>query len=278
MRHAFLLLALSSAPLLPAAPATAAEPPALAQNAPVHRPRPGTTPPPQPRPGPRYTPPAQPQPQPQPHLQQQQGDEVTVPVDVSVGPAFHFVTGPVQADEQTHYGLKLDIKAIIDNATIRANIRRVPQGYRATAIRMKEYRMGVSSFIPDTLFISPQSRRTGMYGIAFRPLYVGLTLWEVPRINLSVGALLTYAYISSTVAAIGAETTHLLRPGLDAKLDIEIPISRSFLVSFGWTSQLYVPQEIGGEFWAWGERDKSIWHIGQAYLMLHFRFPYTASL
>jgi hypothetical protein len=40
-------------------------------------------------------------------------------------------------------------------------------------------------------------------------------------------------------------------------------------VSFGWSSGFYIPQKLGA--FAVASTDQSIWHIGQAFLKLHFR-------
>ncbi|MHB8878654.1 MAG: hypothetical protein ACYC8T_33560, partial [Myxococcaceae bacterium] len=95
-------------------------------------------------------------------------------------------------------------------------------------------------------------------------------------IDLQVGLLLTYAFIySDFVAAI--PTTHFVRPGLDFKIEAELMASKSFLVSLGWASQVYIPQKLG-EFGI-NERplEDSIFHVGQAFLKLHFRMPYEAT-
>ncbi len=194
-----------------------------------------------------------------------------VPVDIGIGPAVHFITGPIQ-DDGLHSGLKVSVQAILDAALIKQNLHRVPKKYRGMAKGLNEVRVSPSIFIPDTLFLSPKIDHTQMWGVNFRPVSIGLPLLRVPRLHIGVGLDLTYAYIDSDLPTLG--TTHFLRPGLDATADLEIPLSTSFLVSVGWTSMFYPPQEVGGPIFALGELDQSIWHIGQAYLKLHFRFPY----
>ena len=50
----------------------------------------------------------------------------------------------------------------------------------------------------------------------------------------------------------------------------------TFLVSLGWASQLYVPQRLGS--FGFGPLDQSVFHVGQAFLKLHLRFPYRLQL
>lgn len=209
--------------------------------------------------------------------QDAQAKKVTVPVDVGVGPAAHFITGPMQDDQLAYAGLALSVEAVLNKRTIKKFRKQIPKKYRQAAMSMDEVRVSPSILIPDTLFISPKVDNTGMYGVSWRPIGLGIPLAKEPvRWTLGAGLRLTYAYVHSDTLA--ASQMHFIRPGLDAATEIEVPLSKSFLVSFGWNSQLYIPQEIGGDVLAVGELDESIWHIGQGFLKLHFRFPYAVDL
>lgn len=203
-----------------------------------------------------------------------------IPVDVALGPAFHWITGPIQDDQAPHYGLKLSVKAIIDQATIEANKGRIPKKYRAMARNVKEARISPSIFIPDTLYISPKTQNVGLYGINFRPFAFNIPLMSTPRLTVGLGLDLSYIYIDGETDDPETDlgVTHFLRPGLDLAAELEIPLSKTFLISAGWQSMFFPPQEIGGDILAWGELEDSIWHIGQAFVLLHFRFPYSVKL
>jgi hypothetical protein len=210
-------------------------------------------------------------------------EPVTVPVDVGVGPAAYLISGPVFDDQPIHAGLKISIQAIIDQATIRAHQNRVPARYRAQALRMTEVRYSPSIFIPDALIISPKIRNTGLYGVTWRPLSIGLPVLDAApvRFGLHAGLLLTYAFLYSDVLP----TTHFIRPGIDLGAEVEVAIAPSFLVSLGWSSGFYVPQGLGtfglgpfGDEQSYGALKQTMWHFGQAFLKLHFRFPYTTNL
>jgi len=212
-------------------------------------------------------------------------EPITVPVDVGVGPAAYVINGPVFDDQPIHTGLKLSVQAIIDQATIRAHQDRIPPSYRQQALRMREVRYTPSIFIPDTLIISPKIRNTGIYGVTWRPLSIGLPVIDEDsvRLRLAAGLLLTYAFLYSDLPEI--PTTHFLRPGIDLGAELEIAITPSFLVSLGWSSGFYVPQGLGtfglgafGERQDWDALRQTLWHFGQGFVKLHFRFPYTADL
>lgn len=206
-------------------------------------------------------------------------EQVTVPVDVGVGPAGFLLTGRVAEDQLFHFGLKLSVQAIIDQETMRRYQHRIPAGVRRQALRMKEVRYSPSLLIPDALIISPAAENTGVYGVSWRPVSAGLTLADGPgaRLHLSAGLLVTYAYIHSSLAQI--PETHFVRPGIDLGVELELAPGQPVSLSLGWASGFYLPQELGG-FGLGTERDLAdvLWHVGQAWVKLHFRFPYTTTL
>lgn len=207
---------------------------------------------------------------------------VEVPVDVGIGPAVHLITGPVFADQPLHTGIVISAAAVIDKATIKKFKNQIPKKYQDAVASMDEVRIS-KIYIPDTLFISPALNvsdaafgSTGMYGVGWRPISLGIPLIRDPvRLSVDGGVRLTYAFIHSTTIP---SPTHFLRPGIDLGAELEIPFSSRFLVSLGWDSQFYPPQEVGGSVLKLGRLDESIWHIGQGYLAFHFRFPYAVNL
>lgn len=202
----------------------------------------------------------------------------TVPVDLGIGPAFHWISGPIQDDRAPHFGIKLSLAAIIDKQTLQENKGRIPKRYRGMVSKLGEVRYTPTVFIPDTIFISPPvgGETTAMYGASWRPFGIGFPLIRSPRLRIGAELDLTYAYIDGEESGLGV--THFLRPGLALLADLEIPLSKSFLISIGWSSGLYIPQEVGGPIFAIGDLEDSIWHIGQAFVQLHFRFPYAVDL
>ena len=94
------------------------------------------------------------------------------------------------------------------------------------------------------------------------------------KARAGLGLQLWYAYLYSDTLA----DTHFLRPGLAPSAEIEIPMSKTFLVSAGWSSLVTVPQAIGGSIAELGELEESIWHIGQGFIQLHYRFPFTVRM
>jgi len=208
---------------------------------------------------------------------------ITVPVDVGIGPTTNWFTGVIGDDQQFHYGLKLDIAAIIDQKTIKKNKKKIPKKYRKMALKMKEFVYRPFWWLPDSLLISPKLDKSYMYGVTLRPIGLGLSLINnnAMKLSLSAGLVLTYAYMGNDTwedNGYANDSMHFFRPGFDAKAELLLKLSKSFLVSVGWDSYLYLPQRVGeGPFEDLGENilEEAVWHNGQAFVMLHFRFPYT---
>jgi hypothetical protein len=212
-----------------------------------------------------------------------QPSKVMVPVQIGVGPAFHNITGLVGDDQTFHYGIKTYSAAVLSNAWLKKNKSRIPKKYRKMVLKQDEIRMHplVLALIPDTIFLSPKTKNVGIFGASFRPLAFGIAPISggSVRLDVGVGLLLTYMYLTAEPASnIPMDTLHFLRPGLDLKIGLEIKLSEGFLFSMGWASQLYLPQSLEKDAdFSDMSMENSIWHIGQAYALLNFRFPYEYS-
>jgi hypothetical protein len=199
---------------------------------------------------------------------------VEIPINVGVGPAFYFVTGDVQKDRSPLYGVQINVAAIIDKATLKKARKTIPKKYRKQVSKFDEVRIS-KIWVPDSLIVSPGNDDTAsVYGVTLRPISLGI---PIGALSISAGALVTYAYFDGE--DIGG-TTHFLRPGLDARAELEVAITESFLISAGWSSAVYIPQTLGGGVGdvSFSTASDTVWHIGQAFGVLHFRFPYETRL
>ena len=212
---------------------------------------------------------------------------ITVPIDVGIGPTANQWLGTIADDQQFHWGLKMDLGAIIDQKTIKANKHRIPKKYRGMATKMKEFVYRPLWYLPDSLLLSPKRNNGQMWGVTFRPIGLGVSLINSGflKLSLSAGLVLTGAYMSNDLwvsdHAYDSDSMWFLRPGANAKATLLLKFSRSFLISVGYDAYAYVPQTLGRDFWEEvGENitQDSAWLNGQAFLMLHFRFPYTTRL
>ena len=213
------------------------------------------------------------------------GEPVEIPLNFGLGPAAFMFTGPIQEDQLLHYGLQLDVAAIIDRATIQKHKNRVPKRYRKLAGKVGEARIS-HLLVPDSFIISPRIENTMIYGVSWRPIGLSISLMDKPvRLSVGAGAMLTYAYINTEKKNSETElpdklpegTTHFFRPGLDGRAILEIPFSSTFLMSFGWSSAVYVPQKLG-TFKKIEPLDETVFHVGQGFVVLHLRFPIEREL
>ncbi len=203
---------------------------------------------------------------------------ITVPVDIAAGPAGLWMTGDVGNDQLAHFGLKIRLEAIISRELIKQHINQVPANYRKLAMSMTEVRYRPSILVPEELIISPKFAHTGMYGVTWRPLQLGLNLVSgAAPLSLSAGLDLTTAFIHSD--SLGFDWMVFLRPGIDLQLEWEVPFDKYFHVSIGWQSAVYVPQPLGGGVFDLGKFDnRSIWHVGQLFILFHGFTDYQANL
>ncbi len=208
--------------------------------------------------------------------------DITLPVEIGIGPSFSMGPGPLFQGVPGHFGLEFDLAAIIDQETIRRNLHRVPAKYRGAASKMKEVRYRPSMFIPDSLWISPNLYGTGMVGVTFRPVGIAIPLVDSGvKARLQADALLSYAFIWSD--RMVASTTHFLRPGLGLGAQLELPVTDSLAFYVGADADFYLPQEPGRGILHVPTFDqaglgRSIWLIGKVWLQVAWRFPYTTQI
>ncbi len=203
---------------------------------------------------------------------------LSVPVDIAVGPAGLWFSDAIGDEQLGHFGLKIRLEAVLSREFIKKHINQVPANYRQLALSMAEFRFRPSLFIPEELIISPKFLHTGMYGSTWRPLEVGLDLVSgAAPLSLEAGLDLTAAFIHSD--SLGFSWIFMLRPGIDLQLEWEVPVSQEFHVSVGWQSALYIPQPLGGGVFELGGFDnRSIWHVGQLFILFHGFTAYQANL
>lgn len=210
--------------------------------------------------------------------------EFTVPVNLGFGPELNYYNGAVGKEKLFHYGIKLDIHAFIDREVLSKNRNKIPKKWRKQVGKLSSVKIG-KMYIPESIIISPKTGKTGIYGINFRPVGLGTGLVSGPflGVNLGLGLNATYLCIHSDALFAGetSKVMHFLRPGIDAKLNVQFKISRGFQLSAGAEGTGYVPQELSsrskigeiGEF-----NDKSLWYMGQLYFIVNVRVPKKVKL
>ena len=227
------------------------------------------------------------------------GEEV-VPVEATVGGAAHFFTGNLQKDTPMHYGLKLDLEAVISKEMIKKHKKKIPKNYRKYASKLDSVNYSPLPWLPDTILISPMES-SQVYGAIWSFIGIGTGLGKgAIRLQIGIDLNLAAMYIhsdkdlstlgkngTSTTGLTGAtstmmntdqeNTTLFLRPGLGGEVSLRINLGKSFGISAGWKSHVFIPQKINGgilETGGFSTNANQIWHMGQGFVLLHFTFPY----
>jgi len=220
------------------------------------------------------------------HRRRAPSGPLTVPVEVGVGP-IALVPSPVLLGDQPVFGgVRIEVAAVVDRALLRAHAGQLPPWARGVAGSLNEVKVRPSylALLPEELVISPQLQNTGMYGAIWRPFGVGIGLVDTPGFRVRAGAAVDAVALVVHSTAVGVDAgapggtqsiTVVLRPGLNATLAAEVPLSKEWLVSAGWSSDFFVPQALGRPPWEMFPVEDALFHLGGPYVMVHGRFPYT---
>ena len=220
---------------------------------------------------------------------------IAIPIDVGVGPVAMIANPPATNAQLVFSGLELSLAAVIDQQLIREHQAQIPAQYRrlARGIDEAEIRPWFLALVPSRLIISPlvtelgggtiYGEGAGMYGAVWRPFGAGFTLLDKPvRVGVNGAVDVAYIFIHSPVLGGGTTATnsitHFLRPGVNLNLTATLPITKTLLISAGWSSDLFVPQPFGRPPWEIFPVEDSLWHLGGPFVAVHVRIPYEVNL
>ncbi len=207
---------------------------------------------------------------------------VTVPIEVGAGPVALLPSPPALLEQPLHFGLQIEAAAIVDQALIRKYRGQMPAWARGAAGNVNEARIRpwFLAIIPHTLIISPQLKDTGMYGAIWRPFGLSIPLIDHGLTVDAGGAISAVALLvhSNVLGVPAGQTGHaytfVLRPGIQLHMTGTIPLGDALRVSFGWSSDLFIPQPYGKAPWEIAPLEDSLWHLGGPFLRVAYRFPY----
>lgn len=195
--------------------------------------------------------------------------EVVVALDVAGGPQLILPYGAPEAERALHTGLVFSTRIIVDPKSLREQAEALPWPWKLVALKTKVVRWNPIPYVPDSFIVSPGLGRGSALGLSWRVADVGVALAKQPRFTLSGAGRLTW------ISFFGGDTpaTHFLRPGIEVRAELEIPLSQVWFLAVGYSSQLYIPQAWGAAPWRIGPREDWLWHVGQIYLSGHRRQP-----
>ena len=215
-----------------------------------------------------------------------------IPVQVGVGPAGNILAGPtfpslrfgndIYDDQPIHFGLRLNITAVIEPELVRRHPGLVPRSVAHQIIQSGgvRYRPGVLALVPRTVYLQPPFGDAMSLGATWSVIGLGLSPVQSP-VRLTLGGSLIGTLLYIRTPSLVANNYLFARPGVELNLDVEIPFSERFLISVGWSSMIHIPQtlqESGAAMFGMGGLTRnSLWHIGQFYVQGHVRVPYKHS-
>ena len=199
---------------------------------------------------------------------------LTVDVNLGAGPHWMQANGVLGDAAPGYLAASLDTYGVLDAKDLKTVRKRVPRKYRAM-VPKKEARVNPYGFIPQQLIVSPGvAGGPAMYGASWTPITLSEDLIDGKRLNvdLALGATGTIAILPED--GVGERVTVFARPGLQARLEAELKLSRRFLLSAGYDGRVYLPQGLADEgFTKVAPGDDTLWYLGGAFAQLHYRFP-----
>jgi len=207
--------------------------------------------------------------------------KLEIPIEVAAGPILLVPSPPAVFDQPAHFGLQLELAAVVTQDLIRKHKNQIPPWARGVAGNLREAKVRPLwlAIVPDTIVISPQLKDTGMYGAMWRPFGLGVPLIDTDAFRAGVGAnimaaaLLVHSNVLGVGAGGGQAFTFVLRPGITLRATAEVPLGDTLAVHFGWSSDFFVPQPFGRTPWELAPLEDSLWHLGGPFLTLAYRFP-----
>ena len=204
---------------------------------------------------------------------------VDIPVEVSVGPAFHFIPSALSDGQTFVPGISLDVFAVISPEIIKAHQDRIPSNWRSMIDPDQEFHIK-----PFWLLLMPTNFML-QAGTTHQAWSASLSLlglqWNnqpTPTTLVQAGVKLptfTYAWFMSPRIQEGG--TKMLGVGITPFVQGLWKVSPVWSLSASWDQQIYVPLPTTEYKTTGGSPRNWMWQ-GVASIMLHVRIPTKRSL
>ena len=209
----------------------------------------------------------------------QAGETLTITGNAGLGPQWLDFNGPLGEARGSYPAAVFDLYGIIEASQVKALRKRVPRKYRGL-VPKGELRVGPSAYIPDQLIVAPSfDGAPQAYGLGWAPFSVNVPIVNKPRARLDASVALAAA----AVAIEGGETFDgwmvFARPGLQGKVELEVPLAKFLVLSGGYDARVYVPQGLGeGGFGALSTKAGNLWYMGGPFAQVHARVQVPVQL
>ncbi len=204
-------------------------------------------------------------------------EAISITGDAGLGPEWLHFNGPLGEARGSYTAAAFDLYGILEAKQLKALKKRVPRKYRGM-VPKDELRVGPSIFIPDQVILAPSKEGGAQaWGMGWTPLAVNVPIFKTPRVRLDASV----AAAAALVAIEGGETFEgwmvFARPGLQGKVELEVPLAKFLVLSGGYDARVYVPQGLGdGGFGTLSTEAGSLWYMGGPFAQVHARvsFPF----
>jgi len=207
--------------------------------------------------------------------------EVEVPINIGVGPAFFYIPGVVGRD--LHPGAKFDLYAVITPKILHEHENKIPKNYKKYVNLDKEMHITTLwlMLLPKYLIISPPGEeKSYIYGGLWTLFSLTNELLKSERVELGWELVLpTISYIYANAKKNEPDGQHLWGVGAMLRIANTIRFSDSFLATLAYGHNFNVPLQYLGTpspnngYQEEGKNSRQQWiQTGVLSLVLHFRF------
>jgi hypothetical protein len=207
--------------------------------------------------------------------------EVEVPINLGVGPAFFWIPGV--AGRELHTGAKFDLYAVITPKILHEHENKIPKKYKKY-VNMEE-EMHITPIwmilLPNYLIISPpMEEKNYIYGGLWSLFSLSNDLLKSKHIELGWELVLpTIAYLYTNAEKNEPNTQHLWGVGAMLRIANTVKFSENFLATLAYGHNLNIPLSYLGvpspnnAYKEEGENSRQQWiQTGVLSLVFHFRF------
>jgi hypothetical protein len=203
--------------------------------------------------------------------------------NVGLGPAFSRLTGEL-SDQHWQQGVAIDMYLVYQPDRINAMRKAMPSKYRGIIQANEEFisRPWFLAFIPTQIMISNWWDDISAWGLTLNAVELMYAMSPIEEFTLKVGfagPTLTLLNINGEDLAVRNENDRsdwFIGVGISPKAKALMRFSDRFILSFGWTSALYLPGkdaritlDKNGEL-----HEVTNWHIGTFDIQLHYRYGF----
>jgi len=169
--------------------------------------------------------------------------DVEVPINIGVGPAFFWIPGVVGRD--LHLGAKFDLYAVITPKMLHEHQNKIPAKYKKYVNMEEEMHVTMlwMTLIPKYLIISPGPEAEGsIYGGLWSIIGISGNFFKNNLIELKGEAVLpTISYIYTNAPKNDPHTQHLFGIGAMLRLGNTIKFSENFLATLAYGHNFNLP-------------------------------------